>query len=180
VERIRRLGPEALRITNKTLDHLAAVGLIHRALPNARIIVTRRDPLDVCVSAFTKLFLGDLAWSYDLGDLGRRHRAADRLMDHWTASLPKGVLLEVSYERLVEDLEGEARRLVAHVGLAWDPTCLKFYEARRPVRTASVVQVRQPLFKSSVGRWRAYRAHLGPLFEALGIQDPGGELKRDG
>ena len=167
VERIRRLAPQAERIVNKLPDNFRWAGLIHLALPHARIIHTKRDPIDTCVSCFSKLFSGNLPYSYDLEELGRYYCAYDGLMAHWRQALPPETLLEVQYEDLVEDFEREARRLVAHCGLEWDPRCLKFFETERPVRTASAVQVRQPLFKSSVGAWRRHERFLGPLLKAL-------------
>jgi hypothetical protein len=88
-------------------------------------------------------------------------------MQHWRNVLPNGVMLEVQYEQVVDDLEGQARRLVAHCGLDWDDACLAFHKTQRPVWTASVTQVRQPIYKSAVGRWRVYERFLGPLTKAL-------------
>jgi tetratricopeptide (TPR) repeat protein len=168
VERLRRLAPDAERVVNKTPINFAVAGLIHLMLPNARLIHARRDPADTCVSCFTRLFVDDLPYTYDLGELGRYYRAYEALMDHWRKALPAGVMIDVQYEDVVDDLEGQARRIVAHCGLEWDPACLDFHKAERQVRTASTLQVRQPLFKSSVGRWKAYEPHLAPLLEALG------------
>jgi hypothetical protein len=159
-----------LRITDKMLDNFRHLGLIHLALPNARIIHTRRDPVDTCLSCYSKLFAAPHPYSYDLGTLGRYWRAYDRLMAHWRAVLPPGVMLEVQYEQVVADFETEARRVIAHCGLDWDDACLDFYRTERPVRTASIVQVRQPIYRSSVGRWRPDAATLRPLLEGLGLE----------
>ncbi len=167
VERIRRLAPKAERIVNKLPDNFRWAGLIHLALPNARIVHTRRDPIDTSVSCFAKLFSGHLPYCYDLGELGRYYCAYDELMAHWRAALPHQTLLEVQYEDLVEDFEPQARRLVAHCGLAWDPRCLRFFETERAVRTASAAQVRQPVYTTSVGAWRRYERYLGPLLKSL-------------
>jgi tetratricopeptide (TPR) repeat protein len=167
--RIRAMAPGAERIVNKTPANFRFVGLIRRALPNARIIHTRRDPVDTCFSCYSQMFRQHLGYAFDLGELGRYYRAYDALMAHWRTALPAGAMLEVQYEDVVADLEAEARRIVAYCGLAWDPRCLDFHETVRPVRTASLTQVRQPLYKSSVGRWRAYAGHLGPLLAELGI-----------
>ena len=156
------------RIVNKTTVNFLIAGLIHLALPKARIIHARRDAADTCWSCFTKLFVHDLPHTYDLRELGRYYRAYERLMEHWRQALPPGVMLEVQYEDVVSDLEGQARRMVEHCGLEWDPACLDFHAAERQVRTASVLQVRRPIYATSVGRWRAYEKHLGPLLEALG------------
>jgi hypothetical protein len=145
------------------------VGPIHLALPNARIIHTRRDPVDTCLSCFSKLFAGHLPHAYDLGELGRYYRAYARLMAHWREVLPPGVMLEVDYEDVVADLETAARRIVAHCGLDWHPGCLDFHLTDRPVRTASATAVRQPLYRGAVGRWRPYAPMLRPLLDALGL-----------
>src|SRR6516225_2110522 len=107
------------------------------------------------------------AFTYDLGELGGYYRAYQKLMEHWRHVLPPGVMLDVQYEELVIDFEEQARRIVTHCGLEWDDCCLSFYEKQRPVKTASVVQVRQPVYRSSVGRWRPDNHLLRPLLEAL-------------
>jgi tetratricopeptide (TPR) repeat protein len=164
---IRAIAPEATLITNKMPLNFRYIGLIHLALPHARIIHTRRDPIDTCLSCFSTLFTASQPYSYDLAELGRYYRAYEALMQHWRNVLPNGVMLEVQYEQVVDDLEGQARRLVAHCGLDWDDACLAFHKTQRPVRTASVTQVRQPIYKSAVGRWRVYERFLAPLTKAL-------------
>jgi hypothetical protein len=143
------------------------LGLVHLMLPGARIIHVRRDPLDTCLSCFSKLFAGEQPYAYDLAELGRYYRAYEALMDHWRRVVPEGVVLEVQYENLVSDFESQARRLLAHCGLGWDDRCLAFHDAPRVVRTASATQVRRPLYRGSIGRWRSYELWLGPLFDAL-------------
>ena len=165
--RIRAKAPAAERIANKTPENFRLVGLIHLALPNARIIHVRRDPVDTCVSCFSKLFVENLPYAYDLGELGRYFSAYEDLMAHWRAILPEGVMLDVRYEEVVADLEGQTRRILDHCGLEWDARCLDFHRTARSVRTASVAQVRQPIYASAVGRWRAYEAFLAPLIAAL-------------
>jgi hypothetical protein len=160
-------APMASRITDKLLGNFNYAGLINLALPNARIIHISRDPLDTCVSCFSKLFTGSAYFFYDLAELGRYYRHYQRLMAHWRDVLPDGVMLDVRYEDLVADLEGQARRIVAHCGLEWDDACLAFHRTDRAVRTASVAQVRQPLYTSSIGRAQPLRAKLRPLIEAL-------------
>ena len=167
LERIRAMSPDAPRVTNKAPGNFRFVGFIHLALPNAKVIHVRRDPIDTCLSCFTKLFAKDHPYSYDLGDLGRYYQGYEAVMEHWRKVIPAGVMLEVQYEDVVADLEGQARAIVAHCGLEWDPACLDFHLAERQVRTASVTQVRQPLYNSAVGRWKTYQPHLGPLLEAL-------------
>jgi tetratricopeptide (TPR) repeat protein len=158
----------SIRITDKLPSNFRFAGLIHAALPNARIIHTCRDPLDTCLSMFSILFLGhSQLYSYDLGELGRYCRAYQKLMAHWRNVLPPRVMLDVQYEAVVDNLEQQARRIVAHCGLEWDDACLEFYKTQRPVRTISHAQVRQPIYRSSVGRPRPPRSLLLPLLEAL-------------
>ena len=145
-------------------------GLIRLILPDARIIHCRRDPVDTCLSCYTKLFAGEQAFTYDQKELGRYYRAYQALTAHWRATLPASHFLEVDYEAMVEDVEGQTRRILDFLGLPWDEACLRFHETKRPVRTASVNQVRQPIYATSVGRWRKHAAHLQPLLEALGAQ----------
>ena len=172
LERLLPKAPSAKRITDKLPANFRLVGLIHLALPNARIIHVRRNPIDTCFSIYTKLFLDDIGFAYDLGELGRYYRAYETLMAHWRAVLPEGVMLEVRYEALIGNFEDEARRMVAYCGLDWDGCCLEFHKTERNVRTASAAQVRLPIYRNSVGRWRPYKEHLGPLIEALGNYPP--------
>lgn len=165
---IKGAPPTAQRITNKLLGNFLYAGLIHLALPNARIIHISRDAVDTCVSRFSRLMVPGQAYSYDLAELGRYHLAYERLMDHWRRVLPAGVMLEVRYEEIVGDLEGQARRLVESCGLEWDAACLSFHKTERVVMTPSNAQVRQPLYGTAVGRWRRHEAFLQPLLEALG------------
>jgi len=144
------------------------LGLIHLMAPGARIIHSRRNPMDTCLSNFTRLFNHTMEFAYDLGELGRYYRRYRRLMDHWSTVLPEGTVLEVDYEAVVEDLEGQARRMIDHLGLPWDDACLAFHRNPRPVQTASIAQVRRPIYRSSLERWRAYEKDLGPLVSALG------------
>lgn len=156
-------------VTDKMPSNYYFAGLIHLALPNATIIHTVRDPVDTCVSCFSKLFSAEQNHTYDLGELGRYYKDYEHLMQHWHRVLPAGRILDVRYEDVVADLEKEARRIIAHCGLAWDDRCLSFHQNDRPVRTASATQVRQPIYGSAVGRWRVYENYLGPLLTALGI-----------
>ncbi len=162
-------APSAERVTNKTPSNYYCAGLIHLALPNAKIIHIIRDPLDTCMSCFSKLFTEEQNHTYDLGELGRYYRRYERLMAHWRRVLPVGRILDVRYEDVVADLERQARRIIAHCGLPWDERCLSFHETDRPVRTASSTQVRQPIYTSAIGRWRAYAEHIAPLLNGLGV-----------
>lgn len=161
------LAPEASRITDKLLTNYYFVGLLHILFPHAKFIHTRRNPLDTCLSTYTKLFKDDMPHSYDLGELGRYYRKYDELMAHWEKVLPEGVMKTVVYEDVVNDMPAMARDLIAFLGLPWDERCLSFHESARPVKTASVVQVRQPVYSTSVDRWKRYGDDLKPLIEAL-------------
>ena len=166
---MRPLAPGALRITDKLPGNFPWIGLIHLALPKARIVHLIRDPVDTCLSCFSKLFSYPLSFTYDLGELGRYHSAYQRLMAYWRTVLPPGAMLEVRYEALVENLADEARRLVDYCQLPWNDACLRFHQTNRIVSTASATQVRQPIYSSSVGRWRPDAALLRPLLEGLGL-----------
>jgi tetratricopeptide (TPR) repeat protein len=176
VAQLVAMAPEAERITDKSPGNFRVLGFIHAALPNARIIHIRRDPVDTCLSCFSKLFTHGQNFSYDLGELGRFYRAYDRQMAHWRSVLPPRAFLEVRYEDVVADLEGQARRIIEHCNLSWDEACLEFYRTQRPVRTASATQVRKPIYNTSVGRARVYGDLLGPLLEALGPELAGSTI----
>jgi hypothetical protein len=167
VSLLRELSPGSGFIVDKMPSNYYFAGLIHLALPNATIIHTVRDPVDTCVSCFSKLFTTRQEHTYDLAELGRYYARYRRLMAHWRKVLPEGRVLDVRYEDVVADLEGAARRIIAHCGLPWDERCLSFHETARPVRTASASQVRQPIYSSAVGRWRAYEEFLDPLLAGL-------------
>lgn len=167
VEILRSFSPSALRITDKWPWSFKFLGIIHLILPNARLIHVRREPADTCLSCFSTVFTDDLPYMYDQGELGRYYRAYEKAMDYWRDALPPGRIFEIQYEALVEDFENEARRLVGHCELEWNDACLQFWTARRPVRTASAVAVRQPLQRRPLGRAQAYGAHLAPLIAGL-------------
>ncbi|MGA2125673.1 MAG: sulfotransferase [Xanthobacteraceae bacterium] len=172
VGRIRAAAPWAERIVDKMPTNFRYAGLIHLALPNARIIHTCRDPIDTCLSCFSILFVGDQPYTYNLEELGHYHAAYRTLMEHWRKVLPPGVMLDVQYEDMVDDIETQARRIVAHCGLEWEDSCLAFHETQRPVQTASAFQVRRPIYRDSVGRSRLYGEMLEPLRRALDVPAP--------
>jgi hypothetical protein len=138
--------------------------------PQAKIIHTKRNPIDSCLSTYTKLFKDDMPHSYDLTELGRYYRKYEELMAHWCSVLPSSGFFEIQYEDLIGDPETHARKLIEFCELEWDPACLKFHESKRPVKTASVSQVRKPIYNTSVERWRRYGDSLNPLIEALEIK----------
>lgn len=163
---------KAERLSDKMPLNFQFLGLIAAILPGARIVHCRRDPLDTCISLYFQHFADSQPYAYDLTHLGLYYREYDRLMRHWQRVLPLP-MMEIGYEALVHDQEREIHRLVEFCGLPWDKQCLAFHETERPVGTASVWQVRQPIYKSSVGRWRNYAAHLKPLMGALGALSEG-------
>jgi len=138
---------------------------------------TLRDPVDTCLSGFTKLFKDDMPHSYDLAELGRYYCKYRELMEHWQAVLPEGVLTTVQYEDVVSDTEKQARALVDFIGLEWDPRCLEFHKSDRPVKTASVAQVRKPIYNTAVRRWKKYGAGLQPLVDAVSGKGAPGTAK---
>jgi tetratricopeptide (TPR) repeat protein len=164
---VRQLAPAASHIVDKMPANFVFAGLIHLALPNATIIHAVRDPVDTCISCFSKLFTEGNFQTYDLAELGRYYRHYQALMQHWHEVLPPQRILDVHYEDTVADVEGVARRIVAHCGLPWDRRCLEFYSTTRIVRTSSAAQVRKPIYTSSIGRRHSYGASLEPLLAEL-------------
>jgi hypothetical protein len=155
-------------VTDKLPENFIYLGLIATLFPSAKIVHCRRNPLDTCASCYTQNFANpSYSFTLDLGDLGFFYREYERLMAHWRRVLPKP-MFEVQYEELIADQEAVSRRLIAFCGLDWDERCLSFHANPRAVQTASMFQVRKPIYATSVGRWKRYEKHLGPLIEALG------------
>jgi tetratricopeptide (TPR) repeat protein len=169
---LRERSATARHITDKMPANFLAVGLIHLMLPNAKIIHVRRNAADVCLSCYTKMFNHSQLHTYDLTEMGRYYVNYAKLMEHWRAVLPQEAFLDVQYEELVTDKEAQTRRLIDYCGLEWNDACLESHKTERNIKTASVTQVRQPVYTSSIERWRRYERHLGPLFEALGEYSP--------
>ena len=145
------------------------LGLIHQALPNAKLVCLRRDPMDTCLSNYRQLFGAKFKYyyySYDLMDCGRYYLQFDKLMRHWHTVMP-GLIHEVQYEELIAEPERLSRELVAFCGLHWEPECLEFHTRQGSVATPSATQVRQPIYNSSVNRWRRYGNTMQPLYELL-------------
>jgi len=155
------------RFIDKMPNNFRHVGLIHLILPNARIIDARREPMACCFSNFKQLFAAGQEFTYDIEDIARYYRSYVELMGHWDEVLP-GKVLHVQHEHVVDDLEGEVRRILDFCGLDFEPACLEFYKTERGIRTASSEQVRQPIFKTGVDQWRSYENWLQPLQHALG------------
>jgi tetratricopeptide (TPR) repeat protein len=166
LERLRELNNDRRHVADKMPDNYLYLGLLAALFPQAKFIHCRRDLRDTAVSCWMTNF-SQIRWANDPGHIAARFAEYRRVMDHWRRVLPVPVL-EVDYEETVTDLEGVARRLVHWCGLEWEPRCLAFHEGKRPVRTASVSQVRQPIYQRSVARWKHYEQALGPLFDALG------------
>jgi len=163
LQALRELSPHALRVVDKLPTNFLSLGLIHAALPGARIIHLTRDPLDTCLSIYFQHFEAANTYTHDLGDLAHYYQEYRRLMEHWRAAIPADAILQVPYEALVEDLPTWTRRMLEFVGVRWHAGCLDFDLTARPVVTASKWQVRQKLFSTSVGRWRHYAHLLEPL-----------------
>jgi tetratricopeptide (TPR) repeat protein len=168
VELLRAMAPPGVaRIVDKLPMNFARLGALRAMLPRATLIHCVRDPRDTCLSIFRQNFEHDLGYAFDLVEAGRFHRLHDELMEHWREVLGPDAFLDLVYEDLVEDLEGGVRRILEHCGLAFDPACLDFHRTARSVRTASLQQVRRPIYSSSVGGWRRYEQQLRPLLEVL-------------
>jgi tetratricopeptide (TPR) repeat protein len=158
---------------DKMPNNFRHLGLVHLILPNARIIDARREPLACCFSNFKQLFASGQEFTYSLEDIGRYYRAYVEVMTHWDAVLP-GKILRVQHESVVEDLEGNVRRLLDFLELPFEAACVEFYRTERSVRTASSEQVRQPIYREGIDQWRHFVRWLGPLKAALGDVAPGG------
>ncbi len=171
VKAVRELNPRARRVVNKALGNYLNIGMIHLCLPNAIVIHSARDPVDTCLGCYKRHFVTGNETTYDLALLGQHYQEYRKAMAHWQRVLP-GRVVDVVYEELVADPEGQIGRLLELCGLPWDERCLRSHENARPVRTASWIQVRQPIYRSALQRWRRYEKHLAPLFEALGPYAP--------
>ncbi len=169
---ITSLSGAAQRVVDKMPANFLYAGLIHCALPQARIIHMQRHPIDTCLSIYFQNFFNIGPYANDLANLAHYYREYLRITDHWRAVLPATTLLEVPYEALIEDQEGWTRRMLEFVGLPWDPKCLDFHQTDRVVITASKWQVRQKISKASVARWRNYEPFVGPLRSL--IESPSG------
>ena len=173
---LRRIGPQALRVTDKTPGNYLWLGMFRLAFPRGRIVHCRRHPLDTCLSNYFTNFVGPLNFTNDKADLAFYYRTYRRMMAHWRAVLPPECLFEIDYEELVEDPAPMTRRLIDFLGLDWDDACLRPEANRRAIRTASQWQARQPTYRSSRERWRNYEPWLGALRDLLADPDGGGPV----
>jgi tetratricopeptide (TPR) repeat protein len=176
LERLRQLGGTRERVIDKMPFNFQFLGLIATLFPKSKIIHCRRDPLDTGLSCYFQNFQ-EITFATSLAEIGDYYRDYERLMNHWRKVLPLR-MLEVNYESLVGDVEAVSREMISFLGLEWSERCLEFTENSRPVRTASVLQVRQPIYRSSIGRWKRYAKHLRPLMDSLGL--PGPSIKAPG
>jgi hypothetical protein len=159
-------GHQALFI-DKMPNNFRHIGLIHLMLPNAKIIDVRREPMACCFSNLKQLFASGQEFTYSIEDIAGHYRTYLELMRHWDAALPRRIL-RVLYEDVVQDIEGNVRRILEYCGLEFEPACVEFYKTQRSVRTASSEQVRQPIFRDGLCQWRNYERWLGPLKDSLG------------
>jgi hypothetical protein len=166
LERTRKYRGDLPRFIDKNPNNFIYAGLLHLALPNAKIINARRHPLDSCFGSYKQLFASGQPFSYDLTELGEYYVQYHRLMDHWERIIP-GAVLHVDYENVVADLETQVRRILEYCELPFEASCLRFHETDRAVKTASSEQVRQPIYESSVNLWRNYEPYLAELIEIL-------------
>ncbi len=169
VDYVLGLAGDKSRVTDKMPYNFLFAPLIHMALPNAKIIHTRRHPLDTCVSCFFQNFTGGSEYAFDLEHLGVYYKNYLALMQQWREEL-KVPMLEINYEDLVSDTEPTVRRMLEFCELDFEPACLDSHKNKRAVATASYQQVRQPIYKKSVARWQRYEKHITPLIEALGTE----------
>jgi tetratricopeptide (TPR) repeat protein len=174
---MREVGRKYVEMTRPATGHtkhfidkkplnFASLGVIAKALPDAKIIHLRRTPMDACYSIYKFRFNHAYPWSYNLAEIAQYYVGYRQLMNHWRKVLP-GRIIEVCYEDVVNDLETEAKRLIAAIGLDWEPACLDFHKNKAAAMTGSAAQVRKELYSSSVGRWRNYEKQLEPLADAL-------------
>jgi tetratricopeptide (TPR) repeat protein len=168
---LQKIGPSAARVTDKLPFNCFRLGAIHSLMPNARIIHCRRDPIDTCLSIYSTLFKSQVSFAASKGDLAFCYRQYQRLMDHWRSVLPPDRFLEVDYERLIAERETETRRLIAFIGLGWNDACLRPEENTRLIGTASAWQARQPVYATSLRRWRHYEPWIGELRQLLPAGD---------
>jgi len=160
---LQKIGPHAARVTDKLPFNFLRLGAIHSLLPQARIIHCQRDPIDTCLSIYTTHFSSRIPYAARKADLVFCYQQYLRMMDHWRKTLPAGIFQEVQYERLIADRESETKRLIAFTGLPWDENCLRPEQNKRTVGTSSAWQVRQPVYTTSMQRWRRYEPWIGEL-----------------
>jgi tetratricopeptide (TPR) repeat protein len=163
---IAPVGPADKHIVDKMPHNFLHIGLIHLMYPNAKIIHVKRNPMAICFSCFKQRFTEGHFYSFDIEDLGRYYLVYEELMEHWNRVLP-GRVFQVEYETLTGDFEQQVREMIDYCGLEWNDACLEFHKSERAVRTASLEQVRNPIYTKAVEFWRNYEEQLKPLSEIL-------------
>jgi hypothetical protein len=166
LDHLDQLSPDSRRVVDKLPVNFMHLGLIELLFPEAHVIHCMRDPVDTCLSAYFQDFSSNHPYAYNLSNLGAFYQGYKKIMAHWRR-VSNLQLFELNYEDLVADHEQVSRALIEFCGLEWDDGCLRFYENKRFVRTASYDQVNRPVYKQSVARWKHYESHLAPLIEAL-------------
>lgn len=169
LRRLQGISREALRVIDKMPENFLYLGAISLIFPNARIIHCRRNPIDTCLSNYFQRFHYGHAYSYDLGTLAGYYRQYQRLMRHWHEVCDIKIM-DIEYESLVDDPDGASRRMVEFIGLPWDDGCLRYYESKRAIASASYDQASLPIYDRSKERWRHYERHIGPLRQLLAEQ----------
>ena len=167
LERTSVLAPDKQFIIDKMPSNCFYIGMIYRMLPTAKIIHAIRDPMDSCFSCFTHLFKSSMLFAYDLAALGDYYALYAQAMQHWHTVLPATVIFDLPYEQMIANHEAFSKQLVEYIGLPWDPNCLNFYKNDRIVKTASLTQVRKPIYKTSVQRWQYFAEELHPLLQMV-------------
>ena len=167
LDQVWKLAPDKKIIIDKMPANWFYIGMIYRMLPTAKIIHAIRDPMDSCFSCFTHLFNNSIPFSYDLTTLGNYYILYAKAMQHWHRILPNSAIFNVPYEEMIANHEMLSKQLINYIGLSWDPNCLKFYENNRSVKTASLTQVRKPIYKTSLQRWQYFANELEPLFKIV-------------
>ena len=162
----KRYRTDKRHFIDKMPNNFAHIGFLKLILPNAKVINAMRHPLDSCISSYKQLFYKGQSWSYDLFEIGEYYLEYQRIMDHWHQLFP-GEILDLQYENLIANQEKETRELLDYCGLEWEDECLKFYETKRSINTASSEQVRQPIYKGAMHAWKNYESHIGPLITTL-------------
>jgi len=164
---LKMLSQNSPYVINKLPANFQRLGVIRLLFPNAKIIHCRRNPMDTCLSIYSRFFPNNLPWSYNLHKLGEYYIEYERLMKHWHSVIPDDFIFDIQYEDLVANQKVVTEHLLNFIGLPWEDGCMDYYKNKRGVRTASSQQVKQPVYSTSVGRWKHYEKHLGPLMKAM-------------
>jgi len=168
IEFLTAKGPGSKKVVNKLPGNFYYLGLIYRLFPNARVIYSTREPMDICISNYSQLFIGTTNFAYNLKELGQYCRLCETLMSHWQTILPANFILEVNYENLIRNFETNAREIMDFCGLNWEPECLNFHHNKRAINTASQAQVSLPIYTTSINRWQRFERFMTDAKDGLG------------